>query len=85
MMSAGDVLKTLVETPLGVTYITAWGHPQDVIFQRPKGVGEEHPQYVNMGRPLALYRGPYRDLRKLSFRDDLRTSLGHNFAEWEAR
>ena len=81
-MSAGDVLKALVGTSLGVTYRKIWGrphdvtlrHPQDVIFQLLQDGGRGRPQDVDRGRPLALHRGPYGDV--------LRTSSGRNFADW---
>ena len=60
-------------------------HPQDVIFQCPKGVGRGRPQDVGGGHPLALYRGPYRNVHRISFGDVLRTSSARNFAGWVYR
>ena len=57
------------------------GHPQDVIFRRPKYVGKGSPQDAGRGRPLALHRGPYGDVHRTSFGNVLRTSPGRNFAE----
>ena len=66
-MPAGDVLKRLQGTSLGITYRTLWqrlqnvtlgrpldvtlGYPQDVIFQCPKDVSRGRPQDVGRGSP----------------------------------
>ena len=49
--------------------MTSWVRPKDVPIKM---------------RPLALHIGPHRDVHvRKFFGDDLRTSLGCNFAEWE--
>ena len=59
------------------------GRPQDVIFQRPKDVVRGRPQDVERRCPLALQRGPYEDVHRMSFGGVLRTSSGRNFTECE--
>ena len=74
-----------------ITYMTVWGHlqdvklgrAQDVIFYDPKGICRGHPQDIGQKRPLALHTETYGNTHRMSFEDMLRMSLGHNFAEWK--
>ena len=45
--------------------------PQNVIFQRPEDTDRGRPPDVGRLRPLALHKGPYGDVYRMSFRDEI--------------